>query len=308
MRKFLVDCHCDTITKLMDEQKELFENDCHVDIKKLKSFDCCVQFFAIWLQSKYYSNALNQTLKYIDFYNNQISKYSEHITKVQTFNDIIKNQNENKISAVLTIEGGEALEGKLSTLDYLYSLGVRALTLTWNNDNLLAGGASGNNGLTEFGYKVVERMHSLGMIVDVSHLSEKSFWDFDRVNKLPFMASHSNVKSLCNHKRNLSDEQIKAIAKKDGVIGINLYNNFLSNTVSTVDDVINHIDYIIKLVGSDYVGFGCDFDGMKDTPKNINNISDLNIIIDKLLSKYGDEVTEKILNKNFMRLIKAVWN
>jgi len=307
MERFLIDAHCDTITKLMDEKKDLFENDCHIDIKKLNSFDYCVQFFAIWLAPKYYNNALNQTLKYIDFYNSQILKYNKYIAKATNINDIIKNKIENKISAVLSIEGAESLQD-LSTLDYLYSLGIRALNLTWNNDNRLAGGALGNNGITEFGYDVINKMNLLGIIIDVSHLSEKSFWDFDKINKKPFIASHSNVKSLCNNKRNLSDEQIKAIAKKEGVIGINLYNNFLSKKKSTIDDVLKHIDYIIKLVGADYVGFGCDFDGMNSTPENINNVSDLNIIIDRLINTYGEEITEKILNKNFIRLIKSVLN
>ncbi len=305
MERFLIDAHCDTITKLMDEKKDLFENDCHIDIKKLNSFDYCVQFFAIWLAPKYYDNALNQTLKYIDFYNSQILKYNKYIAKATNINDIIRNKIENKISAILSIEGAESLQD-LSTLDYLYSLGIRALNLTWNNDNRLAGGVLGNNGITEFGYDVINKMNLLGIIVDVSHLSEKSFWDFDKISKKPFIASHSNVKSLCNNKRNLSDEQIKAIAKKEGVIGINLYNNFLSDKKSTIDNVLKHIDYIIKLVGADYVGFGCDFDGMDSTPESINNVSDLNIIIDRLITTYGEEITEKILNKNFMRLIKSV--
>lgn len=306
MERFLIDAHCDTITRLMNEKKNLFENDCHIDINKLNSFDYCVQFFAIWLESKYYNNPLAQVLKYIKFYDEQILKYNKYISKATNFDDIIKNKNKSKISAILSIEGGEALEQNLSILDDLYNLGVRALSLTWNNDNKLAGGALGNSGITKFGYDVIYQMNLLGMIVDVSHLSEKSFWEFDKINKLPYMASHSNVKKLCNHKRNLSDDQIKAIANKDGVIGINLYNDFLSDTNSTIDDVLKHIDYIIKIVGADYVGFGCDFDGMDKLPKNINNVSDLNIIIDRLITTYGEEITEKILNKNFMRLIKSV--
>lgn len=307
MKHFLIDAHCDTITRIMEDNKDLFKNDCHIDIERLRNFDS-VQFFAIWLDSKYYTNAYEQTLKYIDFYNQQIEKYNKFIAKAITVKDINKNKADNKISAVLAIEGGEALDGKLENLQALYNLGVRAMTLTWNYDNQIAGGANGNSGMTQFGYDVVNKMYNIGMIIDVSHLSEKSFWDFDKIAKGSYMASHSNVKNLCSHRRNLSDEQIKAIANKDGVIGMNLYSGFLSfNEFSNIEDILNHIDYIINLVGSDYIGFGCDFDGIDRTPDSISDVSKLDILIQKLLTKYGDTITEKILNLNFMRLINNIW-
>lgn len=308
MNNFLIDAHCDTITRLMEDNKELIKNNCHIDIEKLKNFNSPVQFFAIWLQPKYYENPMQQTLKYIDFYNTQLKKYSEFIDKAESVKDIEKNRNCKKISAILTIEGGEAIES-ISSLQLLYNLGVRAVALTWNNSNKIAGGIEENQkGITDFGYSIVSKMNKLGMIVDVSHLSEKSFWDFDKVAENSYIASHSNAKKLCNNRRNLTDEQIKAIANKNGVIGINLYSGFLSNNeTSTVEDILKHMDYIIKLVGSDYVGFGCDFDGIDKTPELVSDVSKLELVIEKIITLYGDCVAEKILNNNFMRVIKNVW-
>lgn len=308
MKKFLIDGHCDTITKLMNEGKELMKNDCHIDIEKLRKYDLSVQFFAIWLNQKYYNDALNKTLEYIDFYNNQLEKYSDFINKAETVKDIENNIKYNKISGVLSIEGGEVLEGNLSTLKLLYNLGVRAMTLTWNYDNQIAGGASGNSGITSFGYDVINEMYKLGIIIDVSHLSERSFWEFNDIAKGSYMVSHSNVKSLCSNRRNLSDEQIKAVADKNGIIGINMYSGFLSDTgISTVEDIMNHIDYIIKLIGVNNIGFGCDFDGIDKTPELISDISKLDLVIERIISTYGDTVAEKLLNINFMRVINDVW-
>ncbi len=309
MERFLIDAHCDTITRLMNQKKELFKNDCHIDIEKLKSYDNVVQFFAVWFDTKNHKNLLEKTLKYIDFYNEQLKKYNQYIAKVETSFDIKSNKNSKKISAVLAIEGGEVLEGKISALKTLYDCGVRAITLTWNYDNEISG-AIGNNktGLTPFGEEVVLNMNLLGMIIDVSHLSYKGFWDVDRITKKPFMASHSNVKNLCNHKRNLDDKQIRAIANKGGVIGINMFSEFLlEDKQSTIDDVMEHIKYIINLAGTDCIGFGCDFDGIDKTPISIDDISKLNIVIDNIVKVYGETVTEKILNRNFMRLIKEIF-
>jgi membrane dipeptidase len=310
MKRFLVDGHCDTITRLMDERKELIKNDLHIDIEKLNSFENPVQIFAIWLKKEYYANALEQTLKYIDFYNNQIEKYKEHIQRVIRIEDIEDNKKNGKISSILALEGGESLEGDINNLECIYDLGVRAMTLTWNYTNAIASGIGEkcDLGFTEFGYKVIEQMNKLGMIVDVSHLSEKGFWQFNKAYQGAFMASHSNVRSICNHARNLSDEQIKAIANKNGIIGINLYNEFLSTKKSVqIADVLEHIEYIIKLVGTDNIGFGCDFDGIDAMPEGMDNVSNLNDVIEKISKKHGDTVAEKIASANFIRFINDVW-
>lgn len=309
MKRFLIDGHCDTITRLMDEQKEIIKNDLHIDIEKLNCFDHPVQVFAIWLKKEYYPNALSQTLKYIKFYNEQIKKYNQYINWAMNSADIIENKENNKMSALLALEGGECLEGNINNLNQLYDLGVRLMTLTWNYSNSIASGVAekADLGFTEFGYQVIDQMDNLGMIVDVSHLSQKCFWQFNNVFEQAFIASHSNAKGVCDHKRNLTDEQIKAIADKNGIIGINLYNEFLSaKNNAQISDVLEHINYIIKLIGTDNIGFGCDFDGIDATPYGISNVSDLIFIIEEISKKHGDSVAEKIASANYMRFIKQV--
>lgn len=188
-------------------------------------------------------------------------------------------------------------------------MGVRILTLTWNRQNELGYGVmtENNNGLTGFGKEVVKKTNNLNMIIDVSHLNESGFWDVYNETEKPFIASHSNVYNICKMKRNLNDEQIKAISKKGGVIGINMYPFFISDSgKSTIKDVLKHIDYILSLIGDDYISLGCDFDGMDITTKGIENVSCLTIFYNELKNLYGEDVSKKITYENSMRLFKKV--
>lgn len=184
------------------------------------------------------------------------------------------------------------------------------MTLTWNYRNQIADGAFENatgGGLTTFGKKVVSQMNSLGMIIDVSHLSDAGFWDVDKISEKPYIASHSNARKICNSQRNLTDEQIKAISEKGGAIGINLYPKFLSlNEKSDINDILKHIDYIINTGGEDCIGIGCDFDGINCMPENIYGVESLEFIINEVEKKYGFLIAEKFAGKNFLRVMKDV--
>lgn len=310
MNYHLVDGHCDTIVKLLRDNGELYCNDKHLDIKRLKQYESALQFFAIWLNPNFYPIALRQTIKSIDFYYQQLELNKKWISHVNTYEEICKNKKKGKMSALLSLEGGEALEGELSCLRMFYRLGVRAVTLTWNHRNALGDGVAEKHtkgGLTEFGKEVVKEMNQLGMIVDVSHLSKAGFWDVEKVSGKPYIASHSNAKAICNTSRNLSDKQIKAIAQKGGVIGINLYPPFVAKKKSVaIEHIMLHIDYIIKLVGTDTLGLGCDFDGIESTPKDICEISDIKKLLEQIEKKYGESVAEKIAEKNYMRVLKEL--
>jgi membrane dipeptidase len=163
-------------------------------------------------------------------------------------------------------------------------------------------------GLTSFGREVVKEMNRLGMIVDVSHLNEKGIWDVVELSEKPIIASHSNAKTLCSHRRNLTDKQIKAIAQKGGVIGINFAPQFLRDEgQATLEDVLNHIDYICELVGEDYIGFGSDFDGISSTPEGLKDISYFPAILEGLRKRgYTQEQIDKISHRNFENLIKKI--
>ncbi|HHW67901.1 MAG: rane dipeptidase [Epulopiscium sp.] len=311
MNAFFLDAHCDTITKIMHTKESLYKNNDQVDIERLKNFSHPIQFFAIWMHPKFYGNPLIYTLKAIDYFYKEIEKNEPYIAAAVSLKEIERNIAENKISAVLTVEGGEALEGEIEILRTLYRLGVRCMTLTWNYQNCVGCGAMEEQlkkGLTDFGIEVVKEMNALGMLVDVSHLSESSFWDVKKTSSKPFIASHSNVREICNHPRNLSDKQLKAIADAAGVVGITTYPLFLNSSgEADIEDFFAHMDYMVKLIGIDYIGLGCDFDGIATFSKGLEDVSKLKKVCERLEKKYGCSGAEKILHKNFLRVIKEVW-
>ncbi|ERM90762.1 dipeptidase [Caldanaerobacter subterraneus] len=307
-----VDFHCDTLYSLVDKGTDFFERteEGHVDFPRMKEGKVHLQVFAVFVDPKFMrKNAATMALKLIDKMHEIIDKSSE-IELVLRGEDIDRIKSEGKIGALLSVEGGEALEGEIALLRIFYKLGVRAITLTWSLRNDLGDGVDGvpDAGLTSFGKQVVKEMNRLGMIVDVSHLNEKGFWDVIEISEKPVIASHSNAKALCSHRRNLTDEQIKAIAQKGGVIGINFAPQFLRDDKrATIEDVLNHIDYMVDLVGEDYVGFGSDFDGISSTPEGLEDISKFPKIVEGLIKRgYTQEQIDKITHKNFENLIKKI--
>ena len=217
-----VDFHCDTLYRLVNKKTDFFEGteEGHVDFPRMKEGKVHLQVFAVFVDPKFMrKNAATMALKLINKMHEIVEKSSE-IELVLQGEDIDRIKKEGKIGALLSIEGGEALEGEIALLRMFYKLGVRAITLTWSLRNDLGDGVDGvpDSGLTSFGKEVVKEMNRLGMIVDVSHLNEKGFWDVIDISEKPVIASHSNAKALCSHRRNLTDEQIKAIAQKGGVI------------------------------------------------------------------------------------------
>lgn len=305
----IVDGHCDTLVKAYEEGKTLLNNDLHVDFKRLYNYNAPVQFFAVWLDKKYYPEAFDRTNRIIDFFEDELHKSADIAAKVLNLNDILKNKTEGKISALLAIEGGEAIEGSLDKLQKLYDRGIRAMTLTWNYANKIADGAGVENpsGLTEFGRDCVAKMNNMGMIVDVSHLSDKGFWDVCETAVNPFIATHSNARAICGAKRNLTDKQIKALAENGGIMGLNLYSSFIAEKgPGTVDDILNHIEHIINVGGEDVLGLGCDFDGIDSMPEDIYGIQSLETLLNTISVRFGDRLTEKISEKNFLRVLRDI--
>lgn len=293
------DLHCDTVTTLYERCQNLTKNNMHIDIERLKQYKNPTQVFAIWLCKKYYDNAFNITNKLIDFFEQQIKQNSQYIKKSTCYDDIIK---DDKISAMLSIEGGESIEKNLDNIHHFYKRGVRILTLCWNYENNLAYGAftKSNQGLKPFGKDAVKIMNEINMIVDVSHLNEAGFWDLYKISKKPFIATHSNSYSICNHYRNLKDDQLKAIKECGGIVGINLYPKFLTNKKeATEQDIFRHIDYISNIIGINKICLGSDFDGINETPLHIEDISKYSNLFKKIENIYGKDVLEKIAYKNF---------
>lgn len=210
---------------------------------------------------------------------------------------------------IISIEGGEALEGKIERLYEFYNKsGLRMIALTWNFENEIGYPAKmgPENGLKPFGLQLLKEMDKLGIYADVSHLNERGFWDIVENMNLPPIASHSNARMLCDVPRNLWDEQIKAIIEKKGYIGINFYTHFLvKEGEASIDDVLRHIDYICDLGGIDVLGFGSDFDGIEKWPVGLEDSSRFPALIEALLKHgYSETDVEKIASGNLWRLLK----
>lgn len=308
----VVDAHCDTITTIMDTKETLLENKGHIDLKRLLRYDGFVQFFAAFISPSHAKmGGLCRALNIIDRLYHEIELNSDNIMLCCNYNDIMKATSHGKVAAVLTIEGGDALEGSISALRILYKLGVRAITLTWNHRNQIADGVADSvtgGGLTPFGIEVVDEMNRLGMLIDVSHLSEGGFWDVLKHTNYPVIASHSNAKKICGHRRNLTDQQLMALKNNGGVTGINLYPDFLNDGgKASLLDVIKHIEHIVSLTGENTIGLGADFDGIDSTPEGLEGVETLDKIFNELLKlNYSQQLVDKIAGKNFLRVIERV--
>lgn len=317
----IIDAHCDTVLYLIErlgkpdwKTRSIIERSeqGHVDIPRLIEGGVTCQFFAIYVDTIYKpEKATERALELISALYNEIEKSDGKIVVAKNSEDILRAKKDGKIAALISLEGGEPIQYSPLLLKAFRMLGVRAMSLTWNERNMLADGVSESRtrgGLTSLGLKVLEKMQELGMIVDVSHISEAGFWDIVENCNKPIIASHSNCKKLCNHPRNLTDEQLKAIAEKNGVVGVNFYPKFLvKGGEASIDDVVKHIDHIVNVAGINHVGLGSDFDGISSTPKGLEDVSKLPNLTAKLLEHgYSKNEIKKILGENFLRVIKEV--
>ncbi len=309
----IIDLHCDTISKLMKDKNRLGlkRNHCSVDIEKLKKGKSIAQFFALYIDLKAERDPLEACLEMLDKFYEELFKNKEDIALARDYKEYIENDRRGRISAFLTVEEGGVLKGKLYHLRNLYRLGVRLLTLTWNYPNEIGypncKTEYREKGLTHFGEKVVYAMNRLGMIIDVSHLSDQGFYDVARLSSVPFIASHSNARSITNHTRNLTDQMIKMIANKGGVIGINFAKEFLGEGfTSSIDDILHHIQHIYQIGGIEVLSLGTDFDGIH-SKLEIQNIGEIQKLIEALKrTGFSEEAIEKIGYKNALRIIKDV--
>ncbi len=308
----VIDLHCDTILQLMEEKNGgLKNNNLSIDLEKLKKANSIAQFFALYIDLMDKSDPLEMCLGMLDKFYREIESNQVDMALTRNYNELISNHQQGKISAFLTIEEGGALKGELHNLRNFYRLGVRLVTLTWNFPNEIGfpnhNGEFSHRGLTPFGRELVGEMNRLGMLVDVSHLSDQGFYDVAQISSQPFVASHSNARVIRNHTRNLTDDMIKSLAHCGGVMGINFAGMFLGNSdLSRVEDMVRHIKHIKKVGGIDVISLGSDFDGISP-PLEIENIGEIYKLIDALQKEgFTDDEIEKISYKNTLRIIKDV--
>ncbi|MEX2356601.1 MAG: dipeptidase [Thermaerobacterales bacterium] len=310
----VVDGHCDTVLALVSGQRKLGERarKGHIDLPRLRDGGVNAQVFALYIEADYKPDrSLPRLIEQLDVFLEAVDACSDQIAVVKTVADILRFKDEGKVGAIIGIEGGEALGGSIAALRIFYRLGVRLIGLTWNQRNDLADGvdeARTGGGLTNFGVTVVKEMNRLGMVVDVSHLSDASFWHVLQTSGQPVVASHSNCRRLCPHPRNLGDDQILALADNGGVMGMNFFPPFLDSRRATLDHVMHHVEHVLDLVGPDHVALGTDFDGIEDTPVGLEDVTRLPDLTTRMMRRgYSEEVIHKILGGNYLRVFSQVW-
>lgn len=305
-----IDGHCDAVYKAYRHGFSLKQAiNMHVDLERLAYLRPHIQFFALYSDKRECDSHFSEVFKLIDFFYREILAYSDIITLVKDIKSFNKSLAGDKIGAILSLEGAYLMQNNLHRLDLLYSLGVRCISLTWNNGNSLCGGIGDtfNSGLSREGKKAVLKMNQLGILIDLSHISKKGFWDIIDITDKPVVATHSNCTSLCSHPRNLDDRQLKAIASLNGVVGINYVPIFLGDHRNSISGIVDHIEHAIQIAGINCVGLGSDFDGTEDLPAGIGGIEHIEGILDELLKRnYSLNDIRKILGANFARVIDEV--
>lgn len=289
----IFDAHCDTLDKLR-QGGTLEKQALQFNLPAARRYARYVQVMAVWMDPERKEDARTFAEKGID----RLAVPAAYILK--TKEDLCRHKR--GPAFLLGIEGGEPIN-EISDISFLFQKGVRLVTLTWNGANKISDAALDKQmpgGLTAFGKQAVREMETLGMAVDVSHISEKGFWDVMETVKKPVIASHSCSKVLCKHPRNLTDAQFAAIRQNGGVVGVNFYPEFLGG--ESIDDVFRHIVHFLEEDGEDYVGFGSDFDGISSVPQGLSGAQDMYALIEQMLRGNIPETTvRKIAYGNMER-------
>ena len=361
---FVADTHNDVLLRAMRGQDILTRHpDSQSDLIKLGEGGMDLQVFAIWVsptefnQGEYFERA-NQMITKLEYL---CSRVPDQWAIPYDYQDVVYNEQHGIMSCMIGVEGGHSIENDLSKLDHLYKRGMHYLGLTWNNSTSWATSAKDENekpdslsfiGLTNFGREVVRRCNKLGVMVDVSHAGEQTFWDVIETTTKPIIASHSSVYNLCPHFRNLRDDQLRAVRDNGGVVFVNFYPGYVDSTfmgkaelidikyelernelaeelgsntdaywyaeskllmrekrsiAPTINNVVDHIEYIANLVGVEHVGLGSDWDGVELMPTGLEDVTKLPFITKKLLDRgFSVRDVQKILGGNFKRVFKEV--
>ena len=334
----IIDMHCDTISKIREMRTDgnatgLRENNLMLDLLRMKKCGYSVQNFALFVEMQKGKSPFLEVKQLLTIFQQEMEENAELISQVCTAEQIQQNEKAGKMSALLTVEEGGVCEGKIENLHYLYQQGVRMLTLTWNFPNEIGYpnfNMEGNfytpntkEGLTAFGIEFVQEMERLGMLIDVSHLSDAGFYDVLEYTKKPFVASHSNARALCPVVRNLTDDMLRKLASRGGVAGINYCSDFLKEGkgrtdidgrdpknwgggCASIEDIARHARHMADVGGVDCIGLGSDFDGIPPYP----GLSGVEVIwqIAEWLKKYQFHESEidKILYENVFRVYKEL--
>ena len=340
-RSLVVDTHIDTITHLMARHPDFGARleAGHVDIPRLREGGVGAALFAIWLDDDVYDEpgSLKYVMQGIDLMRRTVDAHADTLEIAYTGNDVERIHNEGRIAVLLTVEGGNAICSDLAVLRELHRAGIRSITLTWQYATSWCDSCNDeqHGGLTELGSDIVKEMGQIGMLPDVSHISDRAFYDVLETAAGPVFASHSSCRSLQDAKRNMTDDMIVALGQADGVMNINFASPFIGGPDhppfvpmlkperslfrdqferihqpdgkpgAPMDRLLDHFDLAVTLAGVDHVGIGSDYDGVSSVPVGMDDISSLPYLTDGLLDRGHDKNTvTKMLGTNNLRLFK----
>ncbi|MFV0344764.1 MAG: dipeptidase [Bacteroidales bacterium] len=315
-----LDTHVDTPSKMykynIANRYSYDKTGLRLDIPRLIDGGLDAMFLIVYLPQGYlteygYNQVVSKANLMFDRIHNAINTNSKVLELATSSEDFYNIPKRGKRAVFIGVENGYAIGHNLDNVDSFYRRGARYMTLghTSNNDICCSStdeSGKPDSGLTEFGYKLVERMNKLGMLVDISHVSDKTFYDVVKYSKTPIVASHSSCRALRWNKRNMSDDMIKALAEKGGVIQICMVRRFIkSGTDVRVSDFVDHIEHVVRLVGVDYVGIATDFDGGGGLPDFYDATCYPRITAELVKRGYSHEAIQKIWGGNFMRVLKT---
>ena len=361
-RKAIVaDTHNDILDECLEKNysfDQALKGKTHSDLQRFKEGGVDVQVFSVYCDGKQ-KEPFNFANRMIDTLYATIARNPDKITLVTNSRELRKAVHDKKLAAMIGVEGGHMMEADLGKLDSLYTRGTRYMTLTWNNSNSWATSAMEETidslrhqpkGMTDFGRQIVRHMNQLGMMLDLSHVGEQTFWDAISTTTKPVLVSHSSVYSICPVFRNIKDDQIEAIGKNNGVIQLNFFSGFLDTNFQKRNDafvlrhkaekdsvlllnpdknaannfinlkymaereamrpplslLLDHLDYVVQMIGVDHVGLGSDFDGVGSLPQQLDDVTTYPIITQALMARgYSNKQIRKILGGNFLRVLKA---
>ena len=297
------DLHCDTAAKCLEKGVGLYRNGLHVSLEKTEKYERWAQFFAVWIDDDLRWDAAYR------YFNTVCRDFKEKLSLAgprapvlcRSGADLEQAEREGRNMVLLSIEGGGALGGELSRLSAVFEAGVRMMTLTWNGPNEIGDGCKTPNadGLSAFGKEAVREMGRIGMIVDVSHLSEKGFWDVARFVKGPFVATHSNSKAVEDHPRNLTDGQFREIADRGGLAGLNLYAPLVGGKGS-IEGILRHAEHFLEIGGEKTLAVGADFDGCH-LKAEIRGVEDMDLLYGAMRDRFGEQIADDVFFGNAYR-------
>ena len=296
------DAHCDTALAVYELGKSLNKNPFHLDLERLCAYAPAVQVFSICAPHR--AGMVEKTEWVMDELLRQVDLHREKARLCLSAADIDAAEKEGKVGIIISVEGAEKLDCSIEKLKKAYNKGLRVVHLTWNHPNILSGTCVDGGGLTEKGAEFVRVAQEMGVVLDMSHISERAFWDIQEIATKPVLAGHSNSKTVCDHIRNLTDEQFAALVKTGGVAGLNMYTDILGHG-RDIDTVLRHAEHFLSLGGEKALCIGGDLDGIAELPKGMKGVQDMAKLYEAMLRlNWSEELVRDIFYRNLRNFME----